>query len=200
MNRGTLFLVVGPSGVGKDTLIHGARERLGPSGRYVFAQRVITREVQPGGEPHRPVSAEVFAAMERNQEFLQTWVAHGFHYGLPAALRHELEMGRHVVANGSRTVIRELAARVPHLTVVQVTSRHSDLAGRLQARHRETEAEIQARLAREVTLDLPAGVRHLHVHNGTTVEAGVARFVEAPVSGHEEALTSRTAETDRRTP
>lgn len=43
MRPGTFFFVVGPSGGGKDTLIDGARQVLEPTGRYVFARRVITR-------------------------------------------------------------------------------------------------------------------------------------------------------------
>ena len=43
MKTGILFVIVGASGVGKDTLIAGAMATLSGSGRYVQARRVITR-------------------------------------------------------------------------------------------------------------------------------------------------------------
>lgn len=101
MKPGILFVIVGASGVGKDTLIAGAMTALAASGRYVACRRVITRAEGPG-EDHEPISPEEFERRAAAGGFLHRWQAHGLSYGLPIELRAELEAGRHVVANGSR--------------------------------------------------------------------------------------------------
>ena len=55
-NGGVFFFVVGPSGVGKDTLIDGAKAALRDDARYVFATRTITRPAGAPGEAHVGVS------------------------------------------------------------------------------------------------------------------------------------------------
>ncbi len=174
---GIFFFVVGPSGVGKDTLIDGARAALGPSGGYVFARRVITRPADAGGEAHEAASEAEFAVREREGGFLVTWRAHGLHYGLPRALADDLAAGRHVVANGSRTVVAELARHVPRFAMVSVSAAREARAGRIAARGRESGAAVAARLAREVTAALPPGVTVLDIANDGSAADGVARFV-----------------------
>jgi len=55
---GTLIAVVGPSGVGKDSVIDAVSDRLG----IAKVRRVITRDAALGGETFTPVSVAAFKA------------------------------------------------------------------------------------------------------------------------------------------
>ena len=90
--KGTLFLVVGPSGVGKDTLLDGAREVLGGYTFYRFCQRYITRDAAAGGEDYLPVSETEFSAMLDQGAFFHHWDAHGLRYGVPKDVLDDLDL------------------------------------------------------------------------------------------------------------
>ncbi len=179
MRPGIFYLVVGPSGAGKDTLIDGARAALAADPRWVFATRTITRAADAGGERHDAMDEDAFAARERAGGFLIVWSAHGHRYGLPAALADDVRAGRHVIANGSRGTIAALAARVPRLVVIHVSARRDSLEGRIAGRGREQGDAIASRLERRVELDLPDNVERVDVANDGTIDEGVAHFVAA---------------------
>ena len=183
MARGTLFLVVGPSGAGKDTLMAGARAMLEPSGRYVFPRRAITRPAEAGGEDHEAVSPEIFAGREAGGGFFATWRAHGLAYGLPACISATLDSGRNVVANVSRAVLAEIAQRETPTAVVEVTAPPELLAHRLAARGREDKADAARRLAREGA-PFPDGMTVRRVVNDGTPEEGIERLVAALSEAH----------------
>jgi ribose 1,5-bisphosphokinase PhnN len=63
MAAGTLFLVVGASGVGKDNVIEGAKAALAGDDHFFFARRTITRSADAGGEDHCAVTADEFARL-----------------------------------------------------------------------------------------------------------------------------------------
>jgi thymidine phosphorylase len=178
MASGILFLVVGRSGVGKDTLLEGARAALAGTPEFVFAKRVITRRADAGGEDHEAVSAEEFARRKAGGAFLLAWSAHGLEYGLPAELMNELLRGRHVVANGSRETIAALPARVPRLVVIEVTADPDIVAARLKARGRESGDAMLVRMTR-TTAPVPAHVQTIRVANDADVATGTQRFVAA---------------------
>ncbi|RWX21377.1 phosphonate metabolism protein/1,5-bisphosphokinase (PRPP-forming) PhnN [Rhizobium leguminosarum] len=146
--RGIMVVVVGPSGAGKDTLMNLAARRFKGRDDVHFVRRVITRHRDAGGEDHLSVSLEGFAAMEQSGSFAVWWEAHGLKYGISAEVSVALSRGHIVVANGSRSALHRFQAAFPRLKVINVTARPEVLAGRLEARGRETHEDIMARLAR----------------------------------------------------
>ncbi|WP_137124234.1 phosphonate metabolism protein/1,5-bisphosphokinase (PRPP-forming) PhnN [Roseomonas sp. HF4] len=182
-----LLAVVGPSGAGKDTLMGLARARLAGDARFRFVQRAITRPAEAGGEAHRALDAAAFEAERAADAFALWWGAHGLSYGIPRDIEADIALRRVVVANLSRAVLAEAAARYP-LRVLNITAPVAVLAARLAARGREDAADIAARLAREATL--PPGLDVATVTNDTTPEDGAARVIEALSRAAEDARRS----------
>lgn len=150
---GLLVVIVGPSGAGKDTLMDHARAAFASDARFVFARRVITRPAESGGEDHLPATEEAFARAAKAGDFALSWSAHGLSYAIPAAVDADLAAGRIVLANLSRKVIAEAEVRFKHLAVIEISAPPAILARRLAARGRESEADIAARLARDVPVE-----------------------------------------------
>lgn len=152
MAAGKLVCVVGPSGAGKDSVMAAARALLGADERVVFVRRVLTRPADAGGEDHLAVSPANFVRLRDQGGLALCWEAHGIAYGIPAAIVADLNQGRVVVANVSRTAIA--AARQSFdAVVVEITADPQVLARRLAGRGRESAADIAGRLARAVSVD-----------------------------------------------
>ncbi len=176
MAAGIFYLIVGPSGAGKDTLIDGARAALAGNPDFVFARRVITRPVDAGGEDHRAATGAEFQTLDQSGGFMITWRAHGLCYGLEKSLEDDLAQGRNVVANISRAMLAELVARFPSCRIVEITAAPEILAERLAHRGRENPSQIAARLARE-TASYPPGAKPVTLLNDQSPEQGVARLL-----------------------
>ncbi|MEQ3749213.1 MAG: thymidine phosphorylase, partial [Celeribacter sp.] len=129
--KGSLILVAGPSGVGKDTLIDGARVALDGLRAYAFARRVITRDPEAGGEDYHPVTEPEFEQMRARGAFLHHWDAHGLRYGIPVVVRRWLEEGTHVLVNVSRAVIPEIRAVWPDTLTLLIDASPEVVAARL---------------------------------------------------------------------
>jgi ribose 1,5-bisphosphokinase len=172
---GTLVLVVGPSGAGKDTLIAAAREALADDPGFVFPRRIVTREAVKELEDHDTISREDFAAWRAADGFALSWDAHGLSYALPKSILADLEAGRTVVANTSRQVLGEAVARYG-TQVVLVTADRAVRAARLSGRGRESEADVAARLAREGAA-LPPGVEATVIDNSADLATAVTAFI-----------------------
>jgi ribose 1,5-bisphosphokinase len=168
---GRLFVVLGPSGAGKDTLLAGVCGADGPH----WVRRVITRPPSPQGEPYESVTEADFDARAARGDFALHWRAHGLSYGIPARELDLRAQGRDVVFNGSRGALDQALAAFPDLIVVHVTAAAPVLAARLALRQRETAQDIAARLARAVA-PWPAGVPVREVINDADPGTGIARL------------------------
>lgn len=172
---GRLFVVVGPSGAGKDTLMAAAwlqRPDL------VLVRRVITRDPGAGGEDFDAVSVAEFRRLQAEGAFALDWEAHGLFYGIPRDIDFALAEGRDVLFNGSRAMLAEAARNYPALRVLHVTARPDTLAQRLAGRGRESAEDIAERL-RRAAYALPTGLNVTEIPNDGALEDAVARLLVA---------------------
>ncbi len=151
---GTLTLVVGPSGAGKDTVIQSARAALAEQWRYVFPQREITRPAGDWTERHIAITEAGFAERQAQGAYALSWRAHNLGYGVSREIEDSLAAGRIVVVNVSRSIVAEARERYANLAVVCVTAPESLLHRRLAARGREAGDEVAGRLRRAAAFDL----------------------------------------------
>ena len=173
--NGRLVLVVGPSGVGKDALIGGARERLSTDPRFVFPERIVTRQ-STAAEHHGSIDEKSFADAQASGRFALSWRAHGLGYGVPASLDDDIAAGLTAVVNVSRIIVAAARARYARVAVVLVEAPLAVRAQRLGLRGRETTEEIADRLERQVST-FALEDADACIENSGTLDAGIAAFV-----------------------
>jgi len=173
---GVLFLVVGPSGVGKDSLIDGARQFLEQDVSFWFPKRYITRSADAGGERHKSITSEEFERLVTQGAFMLSWRAHGHGYGIPIAAKEALARGRSVIINVSRQVIEEARHQWSPVRVMLISAPRAVLRQRLTRRGREMPEEIEKRLDRMDAYRV-AGDDVREVANAGQLERATNRFV-----------------------
>lgn len=175
---GTLVLVVGPSGAGKDTLLAAAKTALAGDARFVFPRRAVTRRAHADVEDHDSVEPDEFQRQQQRGAYALDWAAHGLSYGIPASIDAALVAGRTVVANVSRRVIERAIEKYRTVVVIVVTAAPEVRALRLKARGREADAEVAGRLSRPAPSP-PAGATVVEIDNSGRLDDGIAAFVTA---------------------
>lgn len=181
MTQGRLIAVVGPSGVGKDSVMRGIHAVM-PGTHLV--RRVITRAPDLGGEVYDAVTETEFQDMAGNGAFAVHWGAHGLYYGIPHTVTYHVNKGTDCLANFSRNALIAGAAAFENFLVLNITAKPDTLASRLAARGRETAQEIETRLA-QAEKPLPEGLHVITLSNdgelSNTVACAVAVLQPASV-------------------
>ena len=188
MKRPAIYLVGGPSGAGKDTLLLGARATC-QTEPVTFIIRHVTRPAALCTELETSVSDDAFSAAAAAGEHALSWSAHeSVRYAIPrASLEAALAASppQRIVLNVSRSildeVLRDYGARADVYVLLMSASAEA-LRARLKARGREDDKAIEARVAKATAYEAPhagKGHRVLRVLNDTSVEAGVAKVCAA---------------------
>ena len=174
MRKGLFLAIVGPSGSGKDTIIEALCKQL-PNIKRV--KRYITREQQKaGGEDSYNIDFDTFRKLERDGGFAFSWSAHHLKYGLPITIFDEINVGKSLIANISRSILDQLSDKFEYYEIILITASDKILAERLEKRGRESKAQIEERLARS-SFTIPNGISPLILRNETTVEDAVSKII-----------------------
>ncbi len=172
---GRLIGVVGPSGVGKDSLMAGLSSACT---EFTLVRRVITRDAMLGGEDFEAVDMAEFERRRDAGAFCVYWEAHGLSYGIPDDVRFRIGKGEQMLVNLSRNVLGLVAEVFPRFEVLNVTASPETLARRLAGRARETQDEIARRLSRRVN-PFPQGLTVHSIHNDGLLEDAVLTAMAA---------------------
>ncbi len=150
-SRGRLVVLVGPSAVGKSTVVRAVRDRLP---QLYFSVSATTRGARPGevdGRDYHFVTAERFDEMIAGDELLEWAEIHGGlqRSGTPAApVAAALEAGVPVLIEVDIQGAENLVARLPEAqTVFLAPPTWDELVARLTGRGTESPEVVQRRLA-----------------------------------------------------
>jgi guanylate kinase len=146
---GALFVVSGPSGVGKSTLVRAIMERV-PD--LTFSVSATTRAPRPGevdGQHYRFLTPEGFADLERQSAFLEHATVYGRRYGtLSRPVEEAVSAGRSVLLDIDVQGARQVKVRYPACVRVYVLPPAlSVLEERLRRRGTDGEDVLRRRMA-----------------------------------------------------
>ncbi len=157
VRKGNLFIVSGPSGAGKGTLVDVLRERV--KDLWVSVS-VTTREPRPGerdGEHYRFISVAEFDSLIAENGLLEWAEVHGNRYGTPRAdVEDMIRSGHQVILEIDPQGAFQILDVLPDTVLVFIVPPSvEELGRRLRGRGSETDEQVKTRMQtaeREMTL------------------------------------------------
>lgn len=156
---GTLFIVSGPSGAGKTTLIERVRGELSKIGiSLYFSVSHTTRNPRAGetnGINYHYVSREVFESMVERGEFLEHAHVHAHYYGtsrleVQQRLRDGLDVILDIDYQGAKQIAEDEDLEARSLSVFIFPPSLEELEARLRRRGLNSDDEIDLRLRKAI--------------------------------------------------
>jgi guanylate kinase len=148
MRRGNLFIISGPSGAGKGTLVRELPARV-PD--VWVSVSVTTRAPRPGeveGQHYFFVSCDEFDRLARTGGLLEWAEVHGNRYGTPRAeVEKKIAEGRQVILEIDPQGAFQVKQVLPDSVLVFIVPpSFEELQRRLEGRGSETKAQVETRL------------------------------------------------------
>jgi guanylate kinase len=172
-----VFVITGPSGVGKGTLISQLVRRIPGLELSVSATTREPRLGEVNGRDYHFLGGEEFDRRARNGEFLEHATYSGNRYGtLRGEVERGLAEGRSVVLEIEVQGARQVRAAMPESVQVFIAPPHpAALRQRLEARGTDSGGAIDERL-RTAELELAAQEEFEHVVVNDEVDAAAAKL------------------------
>jgi phosphonate metabolism protein PhnN/1,5-bisphosphokinase (PRPP-forming) len=139
MTTQKICLIVGASGVGKDTLLKAIKDTINAN----FVKRYITREPD-NNESNFYLDKEAFENLEKISYFVSGWKAHDNYYGIA---KSHIKDGLNIISI-SREAIKDFEKVFENVTTIEIGIPKEMLYMRLKNRGREDEEAILKRIER----------------------------------------------------
>ena len=184
---GRLFVVSGPSGVGKGTVIAQALRRLPGLEVATSATTRPRRAHEVDGREYHFLSEAEFVRRVEGGEFLEHVSYAGNRYGtLRSEVERRLRAGRDVVLEIEVVGARAVKLQMPEAVLVFIAPPEvADLEARLRGRGTDTDEEIDSRLA-IARREMEAQTEFDHVIVNDDAERAAAELAELVSSAHQE--------------
>ena len=184
-----LYVISGPSGVGKGTVCKALLAELGegPNRQLTLSISATTRPMRPGevdGVKYHFLSQEDFLRRVDNGEFLEYATVYGNYYGtLRSAVQQELAEGRNVLLEIDTDGARQIKKLMPEAELIFLAPPSpEELLRRLQGRNTDSAAEI-ARRQQCLEAELAQQVYYDYVVVNDVVEDTVAQIRQIMAKG-----------------
>jgi guanylate kinase len=174
-----VFVITGPSGVGKGTLIRSLRERMPGLALSTSATTRAPREGELDGREYHFLDRDEFARRADANEFLEHAAYSGNRYGtLRSEVERRLASGESVVLEIEVQGARQVRAAMPEAVLVFIAPPDpAALRARLEGRGTDDERAISERL-RTAEIELDAQEEFQHVVCNDQLEGAVDELVE----------------------
>ena len=146
--HGTLFLIVGNSGSGKDSIISGVINKYPSNLKQLHVpKRYITRPPSKF-EENISITPENFRGMEMNGKFALKWNIYELNYGIPIEIENFLKEGHPVIINVSRTIVKQAREKYKNIRVIFISVPFDITLQRIKDRKRESSDLLKERIER----------------------------------------------------
>lgn len=184
MTKGSVFIISGPSGSGKDTLLKVLFEK---HPEIAFSISSITRDMREGeveGEKYNFISREAFEKMIENDELLEYNVYVNNYYGTPKApVIEATEKGLDIIievdVNGAANIRKKLPEAV---SIFIMPPTFTELERRLKGRGTETD-EVIAKRMNEALGEIKRATEYDYIVVNDDIEVAVDN-IHAVIQGH----------------